>query len=796
MAVFFSLFSWASAQVASDSLMLFDAVVDDSVSSAQVDSSFSVQADSSVSVQTDSLISAQADSAVSAQMDSATTPVQSSAPDTVAPASATLADTSHPLKTVLYLSGGERSPWFHLGVLYAIEEYGIPVDSIVGTSWGAWIGALWAKGVSLDEIQRLMQDAAIAPYVGHDLSDGENTLGKSIVDPLEWPVSIKGIPSIRQRFTLRVDSSARLTRQKKSLYADSMEVKRSLAKIRFEEILYRQKTGFPIPFSVQGCNGANEGNEVSTVIASLPLWTSDVNGELCPHYATPVEDSPEEFPIIIMADPLRSSFSGDAKSKLLKNLASENLNNLPGSTIRAHSALDTSRAAMIQLGFSTVERYLGDFSVLNGRHIAYDSLFKDRTPRKAWFRFNPVFDSLSAETHRTVNAYWNSSDTGLVALENFAHELLERPTYDSLTFDMQPTGDLMVSAAVHPTFDVAVGGFGSNALGANAYFEGGINFVSQMEIELVLSGFWGMSSYGVQPRLNVSKLWSKHWGLGFGYDYLMLRPLKTFNSETSAVTRIESEERSDFTMSLVYNIDDFQKVSAEFLFGNRVFELDSLYYGNTAVKTYPVSPMLHYQYLRGDEDPWFAQKGFDANLSVGLQSIGFDFGVNDLIPIYWKILGDVRYTVSPKPFTTFTVGVAGGMQRYHKEGYGYVSPKSFDYAPLDIVYRMHPTVTPWLTEWYNTELASHEYGLVRGSASLHSRYAGLWLFAAAFHDFEGNPYAKLARTKFVLEPAIRLNYRSLDIYVGLDRIVDADSFGDLKKFKDYTYFIRIGNYQF
>ena len=68
-------------------------------------------------------------------------------------------------KTVLYLGGGERSPWFHLGVLYALEEYKIPVDSIVATSWGAWMGALWSLGVSIDDIQRLMLDSYIADYM-------------------------------------------------------------------------------------------------------------------------------------------------------------------------------------------------------------------------------------------------------------------------------------------------------------------------------------------------------------------------------------------------------------------------------------------------------------------------------------------------------------------------------------------------------------------------------------------------------------------------------------------------------
>ncbi|MBR2074790.1 MAG: hypothetical protein IJ977_05910, partial [Fibrobacter sp.] len=53
---------------------------------------------------------------------------------------------SGPKKSVLYLSGGERSPWFHLGVLYAIETYKVRIDSVVGTSWGAFVGYLWTHG--------------------------------------------------------------------------------------------------------------------------------------------------------------------------------------------------------------------------------------------------------------------------------------------------------------------------------------------------------------------------------------------------------------------------------------------------------------------------------------------------------------------------------------------------------------------------------------------------------------------------------------------------------------------------
>ena len=112
-----------------------------------VGSSFSAENDSMPSL--DLLlasIDSTADSAAIANVHAATDSVpivKDSIPSAAVPASAVVvADSSAPLKTVLYLDGGDRSPWFQLGVLYAVEEYGIPIDSIVATSWGAWVGSL------------------------------------------------------------------------------------------------------------------------------------------------------------------------------------------------------------------------------------------------------------------------------------------------------------------------------------------------------------------------------------------------------------------------------------------------------------------------------------------------------------------------------------------------------------------------------------------------------------------------------------------------------------------------------
>lgn len=700
-----------------------------------------------------------------------------------------------PLKVVLYLGGGERSPWFQLGVLYAIEEYCIPVDSVVATSWGAWIGALWAKGVPLDNIQKMMLDPAIAPYVGHDLSAAENRLGVAGSDSLEMPVSFSGIPSLRQRFTLSVDSAHFLERRKKPLTPDSMQVVRALAKLRFQEGLYRQRSKYRVPFSVQSCDAGNPvivGDMVSQVMATLPLWDNP-SGELCPYYAMPVEDNAGELSVIVVSDPLRSPMTGAAPVQLLKRHVAEVLASQPGIVVRAHTILDTARTAWIQAGFSSLEKQLSAFRVLNGRRGEYAG---NRYAAKPWFRFEPTFDSLSSEVQNVVRYYWEESDTGFVAPEKFAYSLLGNPAYDSLDFEMQPGGNLSLETAVHPVFDIAAGGFGSNAIGPNAYFEGSVHYTDHIEIELTMAGFWGGNSYGLRPRLNISKLWNRHWNVLFGYDYLKLVALKSFNKGFESSLRVESEKRSDLMMSIEYVLDRWQLVSLEFLFGYRQFELNPLFYGKSPVKTYPVSPILHYRYLEGTDDGWFAQNGYALNVKGGFESIGFDDGIIDVVPIYWKLLADVRYTVSPKPFATFNVAAAGAIERYHDEGHGYVSPKSFEKAPLDIAYREHAAATPWSTEWYNPELSSHEYAMVRLNGGLHGNYLGAWLFGAYYHDFEGSPYAKLDTDKFVLEPALRLAYRSFTVYAGLSRIVDFDTFGDLIHPSGYNYFIRIGNYDF
>ncbi|WP_217477165.1 patatin-like phospholipase family protein [Stutzerimonas stutzeri] len=57
--------------------------------------------------------------------------------------------------TGLVLSGGAARGLAHIGVLKALEEHGVRIDAIAGTSMGAVIGGLYAAGYSVEELEQL-----------------------------------------------------------------------------------------------------------------------------------------------------------------------------------------------------------------------------------------------------------------------------------------------------------------------------------------------------------------------------------------------------------------------------------------------------------------------------------------------------------------------------------------------------------------------------------------------------------------------------------------------------------------
>jgi NTE family protein len=64
----------------------------------------------------------------------------------------------------LALAGGFARGIAHVGVLRALQNGGIPIDVVAGTSVGALIGACYCAGVPLDEMQRIACATSFADF--------------------------------------------------------------------------------------------------------------------------------------------------------------------------------------------------------------------------------------------------------------------------------------------------------------------------------------------------------------------------------------------------------------------------------------------------------------------------------------------------------------------------------------------------------------------------------------------------------------------------------------------------------
>ena len=99
-------------------------------------------------------------------------------------------------KVGLVLSGGGAKGLAHIAVIRALEENGIPIDYIAGTSMGAIIAGLYAAGYSPDEMDKLFKSEQFKFW-----STGE--IQKTIDRSQEGPHSIR---SSRREYVQRKPS--------------------------------------------------------------------------------------------------------------------------------------------------------------------------------------------------------------------------------------------------------------------------------------------------------------------------------------------------------------------------------------------------------------------------------------------------------------------------------------------------------------------------------------------------------------------------------------------------------------
>ena len=99
-------------------------------------------------------------------------------------------------KVGVVLGGGGAKGAAHIGVLKYLEEMGIPVDYVAGTSMGSIIGGLYALGYSPDEMSKLIARMDWSAYIGNRIdrsSMSGETRERSSSTMLNVPFSLRSL---------------------------------------------------------------------------------------------------------------------------------------------------------------------------------------------------------------------------------------------------------------------------------------------------------------------------------------------------------------------------------------------------------------------------------------------------------------------------------------------------------------------------------------------------------------------------------------------------------------------------
>ncbi len=70
------------------------------------------------------------------------------------------------VKVGLALGGGGARGYAHIGVIQVLQEHGIPIDLVVGTSMGAIIGGAYAAGLDLEKLKRVLASLDLHGLLG------------------------------------------------------------------------------------------------------------------------------------------------------------------------------------------------------------------------------------------------------------------------------------------------------------------------------------------------------------------------------------------------------------------------------------------------------------------------------------------------------------------------------------------------------------------------------------------------------------------------------------------------------
>jgi len=100
-------------------------------------------------------------------------------------------------QTALVLGGGAARGIAHIGVLKVLKRHKIPVDMVVGTSIGSIMGAVYALGISLKNIEEIALKTTLKSLADFALSKRGLLEGRNLEKIIEEVIENKGFEDLK-----------------------------------------------------------------------------------------------------------------------------------------------------------------------------------------------------------------------------------------------------------------------------------------------------------------------------------------------------------------------------------------------------------------------------------------------------------------------------------------------------------------------------------------------------------------------------------------------------------------------
>jgi len=636
---------------------------------------------------------------------------------------------------ILYMNGDYSSIEYHLGVLSEIERFQIHIDTVVGSRWGAFAGALWSAGWSSAQIRELIKSWDSLPKA--------EPVQKAALWQKEWLIKHKedGSP-----FLVELDESRPYFGQ---VFFD----------LRIQEALWRSDIGSQTPFRK---------------IDSLENYP----------FPLPVSENGESVRILSTPIALRDT-NGTATQRYQLKLWQEDTTLI---ILRPHSKPNPD--SLFEAGIQAVQARRSKLAQIPSEHPVGGRGWDGVPPPR--FLYLPVFDSVPAEIQGHLKSFWNPGDTGILAVRNFLENLQNDGSYREVNLVLDSGSFLQINSESNPQLSLALIGFGGTVFGANIAANTNFRFVNQFGYNLNLIAFYGQGKRGAEPYLRFEQFFMGNGDFFAKAKFYEYEPIPFFQKRIYREARLLKEKGRGMVLGIekdrlqiaveIESRDITSGASGYPVYDRGDFyddddrEEDPIYFIYEPVGVSSIFPYAKWLWQSEDYDRWFAKKGFMAQLTGGFKAVSVHSSDQEA-PLYVSSGGILSITHPLNDYISMSAGTEFGANFRRTDGGAYTLPselhgiKIFDPDPaLDNRYRFAMGMGSYMENWQTPINSSHLYGLVEAGFSVQWQGSGVFWAGGFAKDGEPNPWSDIAAKRLFSEPKIRIKTGTFDFVLGCNQI--------------------------